>query len=495
VLLAFVVLLIAWLYLRAEWRIAGEWGYALDDSWIYATIARNLATGHGFSFNPGELAAGATGPLYTFILALFYLLFHEVIWSGKIFGILCHIGASVAIYSTVLGLLPERRLLALTTALLVASSPPLAWGMLSGMEIPLYLLLVCVGLAFYVRSRHLLAIVFWSIGVWARPDGLFLVLLGILGPPREMARRLAVSAPILFTFFGFNYAVGGHWMPQTVSVKAHFGLNFLGRTWTILREWGELWGVPFRRSVMLDEPALLLPFLLLGAALTIRRWPILVLYAIGFPLALSLFLDTTASEKRYILYVIPIGMILATLAWNQIDLWMKQMKHRWRHAGMTAAAACLAMQVLILPGRAESYGWNVQNINKIQITLAKFAGMVTQAGDAIAVNDIGAMGYFSGRYVVDLVGLVSPLRTLPEKLEHYRPKLLVVFVSWFPQYARDDPETGNFKFFDADSSHRYELLAGVDLRNNTICGGNRMTVYVRLGQDDPAPPKRWLYVF
>jgi len=52
----------AW-FLFAEHGIAGQWGYSLDDSWIYATYARNLATGQGYSFNPHEHVAGATGQL------------------------------------------------------------------------------------------------------------------------------------------------------------------------------------------------------------------------------------------------------------------------------------------------------------------------------------------------------------------------------------------------------------------------------------------------
>ena len=63
----------------AEHGIANLWGFSLDDSWIYATFAGNLATGHGYSFNPGETIGGATGPLYVFILAGLYKLFREVI--------------------------------------------------------------------------------------------------------------------------------------------------------------------------------------------------------------------------------------------------------------------------------------------------------------------------------------------------------------------------------------------------------------------------------
>ena len=94
------------LYLEAEHRIAGRWGFSLDDSWIYAQMARNVATGQGFAFNPGEPVAGSTGPLYTLILALFYALFHEVVWSAKLFGLACLAGSAVAIQRAVRALVP-----------------------------------------------------------------------------------------------------------------------------------------------------------------------------------------------------------------------------------------------------------------------------------------------------------------------------------------------------------------------------------------------------
>src|SRR5437879_5178417 len=71
-------------FLFAEHQVAGKWGFSLDDSWIYATFARNLATGHGYSFNPGEPISGATAPLYVFILAPLYLIFRDVVMPAKI---------------------------------------------------------------------------------------------------------------------------------------------------------------------------------------------------------------------------------------------------------------------------------------------------------------------------------------------------------------------------------------------------------------------------
>ena len=44
-------------------------GFRLDDGWIHAQFARNLASGFGLSFNPGEPSAGSTSPLWTAMVA------------------------------------------------------------------------------------------------------------------------------------------------------------------------------------------------------------------------------------------------------------------------------------------------------------------------------------------------------------------------------------------------------------------------------------------
>ncbi len=49
-------------FLLREHQIARTWGFSCDDAWIHAVIARNLAEGHGYSFNPGESVRGSTAP-------------------------------------------------------------------------------------------------------------------------------------------------------------------------------------------------------------------------------------------------------------------------------------------------------------------------------------------------------------------------------------------------------------------------------------------------
>src|SRR6266436_736942 len=161
----------AW-FLFAEQGIAGKWGFSLDDSWIYATYAKNLALGKGYVFNPGEHVAGATGPLYVFILAVLYLLFHDVVLPAKALGILCLAASGVVVWRTVLRILPKTPIAALVAGVLVAGSPLLLWGSVSGLEITVYLLLTCIGIYFYVEEQWTLAVLFWSLGVCLPPAGL-----------------------------------------------------------------------------------------------------------------------------------------------------------------------------------------------------------------------------------------------------------------------------------------------------------------------------------
>ena len=49
-------------FLWEEQSTAGTYGFPLDDSWIHAQFARNLALGNGFSYNPGVPVSGSTAP-------------------------------------------------------------------------------------------------------------------------------------------------------------------------------------------------------------------------------------------------------------------------------------------------------------------------------------------------------------------------------------------------------------------------------------------------
>jgi arabinofuranosyltransferase len=489
----FLVLASVCLFLDRERAIAHVTGFPLDDSWIHAVFARNVASGQGFSFNPGEQVAGSTAPLYTLLVATLYKITGEFVWTEKILGVLCQAASAVLIFFTMLAWEKKAKVRAFLAAAIVALSPPLLWAALSGMEIPLYLLLVCLGLYFRATNRPILMTLFWAIGVWVRPDGIFLLLLGLALTRKDRWKQAAVAGAIVGAFFLFNLGIGGTIFPQTVGAKAHLGLDPLKRTWNLMREWGALWGVPYRNTDELEQPVLLLIGLLAGAWALRQRQPLLWLYALGLPIVLSLFREESGSGKRYILYVIPFGAILAAYGFEYLS--KKILRERAHQSLIVAGTVAILWQGVHVAHKATQYGWNVQNIDKMQGYLGRLSKFLTNPGDRIATNDIGAIGYYSERPIVDLVGLVTPAMSLPQALTRYQPELLIIFVDWFKDYAEYDPGHDTFLFWDADSTHRYAVVAGVQLNHNTICSKDQMLLFKRFPAGVPLPARRLLRRF
>ncbi len=144
---------------------------------------------------------------------------------------------------------------------------------------------------------------------------------------------------------------------------------------------------------------------------------------------------------------------------------------------------CLGWQAYVARKAGIGYGWNVQNINGMQRYIADLTRRATSPGDTVAVNDVGAMGFFSDCYVVDLVGLVSPRRSFPEALKIYRPKCMAIFPDWFEPFAAIDWKTDQVVFYDADSTLKYSPFLGVRLRRNTISSRNTMYLYERMERE------------
>ncbi len=475
----------AWL-LYAEHEIAGQWGYSLDDSWIYATFARNLATGHGYSFNPGEHIAGATGPLYVFLLAALYFVFQDVVLPAKVLGIGCLCASSILVYYSMKRMDPRDTVKPLLAGLLVALSPTLLWGSVAGLELPVYLLAACLGIYFYVREQTTLAVLLWSVGVWLRPDGLFLVLVGLFLRRglslRNSVKPAIVALLIIGSYLAFNYAVGGSLLPTSVGIKAHVGGDVLGRERAIVRQWLDLWGLPLRFDRMGGHAVLLLPALILGALLSVRRWPVLAAYVLGFPLAFALFGTPAGQYGRYIVYVIPVGVLLGLVGMDYIA--RRALGRKYLGAVVVLGLACVGWQLVTAQRMGISHGWNVRNIDQMHRYIGETMRRANSPGDTIAVNDVGAMGYFSDCYIVDLVGLVSPLRPFPETLRIYRPKALIIFPDWFQQFATLDPKTDQVVFYDADSTYKWSPIIGVGLRRNTSVARNTLYIYERLLRDE-----------
>ncbi|MGD8862764.1 MAG: hypothetical protein PVI30_22320 [Myxococcales bacterium] len=144
---------------------AAVWPYTVDDAFITARFAENLAAGHGYGMNPGQPADGVTGPLWVLPGLLAAWLGLDAVAAAKLVGALCA-AAAAALAVRLAGVRAGGRIAAPFCGLALVLSPSLGtWGV-AGLE----------------TGAASLAVVLAHGAAWARPR------------PRGVATGLAVAA-------------------------------------------------------------------------------------------------------------------------------------------------------------------------------------------------------------------------------------------------------------------------------------------------------------
>src|SRR5262249_12796885 len=113
-----------------------------------------------------------------------------------------------------------------------------------------------------------------------------------------------------------------------------------------------------------------------------------------------------------------------------------------------------------------------QNINAMQVHLGRWVDQNVPKTARVAVNDIGAIAFFSRREVIDLMGLVTP-EIIPYRrqgeigviryLKEACPQYVIIFPAWFPRLVA--------------SADTLEPLYRVRLERNEVAGAAEMVVY------------------
>lgn len=424
-------------------------GFPLDDAWIHQTYARALATEGQWNYSLNGTSAGSTSPLWTFLLVPGYWLGFKspYLWTFFI-SILCMI--LLFVFSNMVIKLTgvTEKLSLLLSGLILATEWHLIWAAGSGMETVLFTTLIV--LVFYLIGKPIpsfpLAGLTIGMLVWIRPDGL--TLLGPIGLLLfYMVREKKISLGSILQFivlllipvilYGWhNYVLTGTIFPNTFFAKAVeyqevLQIPFLQRLGNILL-------VPLTGSGFLLLPGFL--FEVVSSIKTRQVWKISIyLWIIGFLLLYAIRLPVVYQHGRYLIPVIPMYFILAISGLHQILSAIKKLAPKLLKIEVLGLIILLNIGFLVLGGKA--YARDVYTINKLLVEPANWLNKNTPPGSIIAAHDIGAIGYFSERKIIDLAGLINP-EVIPfirdeEKLLEYIKKqgvdYLVVLSQWYPK--------------------------------------------------------------
>jgi len=447
------------------------WGFDLDDAFITYTYARSVAQGEGFSFG-GQKSLGTTTPLFTLLLA-------PAVWLGiplpdaaKALGLaasLAGCGLLFALLRRAVGPWP-----ALAGAGLLAINVRHAAAASSGMETALYTS-VCLGaLVAHQHRRHGLCATLVGAACLLRPDGL--VLAGVLAAAHLWARRevrpralLGFTLPVA-AWTAFAWVEFGSPIPASLTAKLAYP------------EYG-----PFRLEAALETlgPDLRLVVAVLalaGGVLAVTRRRELAPLAWWTLLYLVAFLRAPNFPWYYV-PAIP-GLIALTLAGLEVP-----MARLARAAGgpRAAAGAGVLLAFAVAWGtaaEARDYRERMDRIYGPGVTaayrdLAFWLRDETPPDAVVGVPEVGYVGFYSERRVLDLAGLCSPLVIPYLSGRHY----VEIVRDFRPDYVALTTEPGRpiHNTISEDPWFRAHYVACKKFRYR---GGTAYIVYRRV----PEPP-------
>jgi hypothetical protein len=173
-----------------------------------------------------------------------------------------------------------------------------------------------------------------------------------------------------------------------------------------------------------------------------REWERIIplAWAMAFVGAYVLRLPVTYQHGRYLMPVIPalvalgVGGVSEIVRWSSPGLWPRVLS---RAAVISIAALGVAFWGL----GATAYQRDVQIIETEMVATARWISAETAPDALIAAHDIGALGYFGGRRILDLAGLISPevipfIRDEPRLqtwLEASGADYLMTLAGWYPR--------------------------------------------------------------
>lgn len=480
-------------------RLRGDLGFPLDDSWIHLQFARNLTHGFGLSYNPGDLVTGSTAPLWTALLAVLFVLPGSVVVWTKALGIVLYLAGIDATWRLARELGLPRGLSAMAAALTLATGW-LVWSALSGMEIPLFILLSLWGMVLHLReirdpARPPLSLGVLAVAVLARPEGLLLLLLAGVDRLLSAGRRAAwrplfagaalAACALAGTFFFYAWA-GGSVLPTTYAAKGGGEIRHLLPDFRYLANVLNLFFRAQPWTVLLAGAGAMALVTRLGAPAPKQGSQGLLpaLWLFGLPLAYSLL--TPGPTKmlgnfgRYYFPLFPVLAILGMLglesAWSAVAPRLPALARA--ALGALGSAVLLAPTLFSFVQGERLYVQNVANVEESDVAIARWLAPRLPAEATLAVNDIGAIKYLLPNRVIDLASIATPeigrevagamaagtpwTEALLASMARRQPDYVVVFPSWFPSLAQDS---------------RFQAVYTLPIPQNITMGGDEIVVY------------------
>lgn len=480
-----IILIILSAVVVAIYTLSSGWGFPLDDSWIHQTYGRNLGLHGEWAFLRGHPSAASTSPLYTVLLSIGYFLRIPYMWWTHALGI-----AALAV-TALLGTQMAERILpqsAWWVGLALILTWHHIWAAASGMETMLFgmMTFVLIFLAWreldenrIYETKNLLIRgtifgVVTALAGLARPEGILLggmaaFLMLIVRPQGNFSKVIiyGIGAAIGFAitispYLLLNLQLTGGLLPNTANAKFEqhailLELPYLTRYFDLAKSifaGGQFLLIPgmiaFVWKFMRDENRLRGLYFLLPLFWSLA---LIATYATRLP--------ASYQHGRYVIPALPSFVFIGVVG----IVWLMNQAPKKRDTGamlqrvitrVLAISTALVYLYFVFIGMT-AYVTDVRIINSEMVISAEYIRDNILEDELMAIHDIGAVGYFAARPMLDIAGLVSPdvipIIANPAELWILMEERGVVYLMAFPDQVpgRNPNDSRLCPIFSADS--------------------------------------------
>lgn len=395
--------------------------FAVDDTFISLRYARNLANGHGLTFNPGQPPTeGYSNFVWTLAIASLARVGLGPLLTAKALGVICGLLCVALTPLCLPGLAPSYRIAA---AWLTALSPPVVLWSASGMRTALMALVLIIWILALQRweytPRNCLFIgLISALAATVRPEGILLwpaavvVTLALRRSkwPDPLANLVLGAAAVAVPLTLFRLMYFHHLLPCPFYAKVEVGslashLRGLHYIYEFIQRYAG--GLGFLLAAGL---------LLLARDDDRRRWWPLVAAVATWALYVFLVGDDWMPQFRFLVPIAAVAYMIDILLVERLAASLPGPP--WARHAFAGAAICgvvyFALVGFFLAGNDDPHyrGYRMQinfDIDAVRRLRAQGQYLRAQGGSrlTVAARDVGIVGYISDATVIDIAGMTN----------------------------------------------------------------------------------------
>ncbi|MCX7698021.1 MAG: glucosyltransferase domain-containing protein, partial [Candidatus Goldbacteria bacterium] len=439
----------------------------LDDAFIYFQYAKNLSKGYFFEYVPGDgYSSGATSFLYALLLTPFTFILRGsslIIIVTYFLGGVCLFLSGYFIYK-ILKKLNVDNLFSIFGGVFFITNGNILWGYFSGMEIPLFATLIVINLYYILNEKIKEQLIFLSLLSIVRPEGFFLVTFYLIikflnlfldKKLNKINNIYIFLIPLIpgIIYFIINKIFTGYFMPNTMRAKSDFAMYY--PVWLEILRNGLQKYFDFLLNVyngehehwFLHYSFFVFLFAILSGISEEIISKKLKFFSVSFIWFFAGTLSTVFSSFFNVhnyRYAMPFMIIFVLVFVYGLFYLLEGLNYNFKTKKNTFYFSVIFLLLLFnfftVLANIINFGRDCRAICNQSISAGLWIKKNLPKDARVAINDIGAITFFSDAKIYDLVGLVtnkqaevfrSGIASVYEKIEKVKPDYFMIHLGWF----------------------------------------------------------------